>query len=151
MKRNRLVSLIILFGAMSAAYADLYRCNQPDGKTAYQATPCISGTQKALDDSRAREIQARNADAQKARDGVKANKESKTGVSVMSEKECKAAGYGLAQAYLADMATLIQNGVMASQIMNQGCEKHALTAGQKCFDSCIGEFKDEISYQMKKK
>jgi hypothetical protein len=34
--------------------ADIYRCKLPDGRVAYQATPCSVGEQKAVDDRKAR-------------------------------------------------------------------------------------------------
>ena len=36
------------------AQADTYRCTTADGKTTYQEYPCMSGSQKAIDDSTAR-------------------------------------------------------------------------------------------------
>lgn len=37
-----------------AAKADVYRCTGADGKTVYQQSPCASGSQKTMDDSKSR-------------------------------------------------------------------------------------------------
>ena len=57
MNINTFLILSILVWSAGEAYADVYRCTGSDGKTIYQAIPCTTGTQKAIDNSAAQRRQ----------------------------------------------------------------------------------------------
>ena len=46
----------ISLGIAQTAVADIFRCKQPDGKTAYQHIPCADGEQKAIDERQTRKL-----------------------------------------------------------------------------------------------
>ncbi|MBN9429459.1 MAG: DUF4124 domain-containing protein [Burkholderiales bacterium] len=71
------ISTLAVLSAMSLlwpnnSHADIYRCDGPDGKVSYQATPCETGRQKALDETNRlrRESEARDDAERKEREAA---------------------------------------------------------------------------------
>ena len=136
-----------LSAASFAVQADVFRCTQPDGKIAYQATPCAAGSQKALDDreSRAREKAADSKKADAEQNKAAAERSRQQWLRCEEKKNCDdlcfGAGDAMATVFMANFSTMADNGVMASKMMNEGCEEQVGAKGAACVSMCKSGFK----------
>lgn len=123
-----------------AVHADVYRCTGADGKTAYQATPCAAGSQTSLDD---RESRARKnaANSKKAESDQNQKKWLKCEEKKNCDDVCFGAGDALATVFIANFSTMADTGIMASRMMNDGCEDQVGGRGASCVSMCKSGFK----------
>lgn len=69
---------------------------------------------------------------------------SKNGIDRVQIKErCFDAGAALAASYLANIRQMAGAGLMASRIMDEGCESHTGPGGEDCVQKCKTGFKVE--------
>lgn len=82
---------------VGSAHADVYRCTGADGKTVYQQSPCATGAQKTVDDSKSRfEAQQRQIrEAQKREESGELEKHAKLLRACLEDKICEADSYPL--------------------------------------------------------
>jgi hypothetical protein len=83
---KQLVLVAVLLAGAMPAWADVYRCTGPDGRTVYQESPCATGTQKTIDDSRSRQRQ--RDEAQKREESAKEEEDKKFLRMCLSSKTC---------------------------------------------------------------
>lgn len=161
---NVLVFTVVTLWA-SIAFADVYRCAQPDGKMAYQEIPCTSGSQKALDDTNAKARQL-NTDARKKQEAEikqasQAAQDEKKAIQIIAEdikqdaeaeiklgkgspvnKKCGIAGVSLAHVFLANRRNMRELNIQPSEFMVEGCRRQIGELGANCVMECMTRFKN---------
>ena len=77
------------------AHADVYRCTGADGKTVYQESPCVTGTQKTVDDSKSRHEarQRQISEAEKRESAEELDRHAKLLRTCLEHKGCEADTY----------------------------------------------------------
>jgi hypothetical protein len=86
------IGLTLTIGvATFPVHADVYRCTQPDGKNAYQETPCVSGSQKTVDDSQTKARE--RVEAQKRQDAEAVERDLRQVRWCIADKACESFYY----------------------------------------------------------
>jgi hypothetical protein len=124
--------LIVVLFVSTPSIADLYKCTQSNGKVELRDTPCSGSKQKIIDDSQA------NAKA-KVREQEATCKTGNTDC-------CFNAGANMAKVYMSNFRLMASNGVLASNVMEQGCSKES---SEDCRQKCKTGFKVEAKDALK--
>lgn len=144
--RTVLLGAMVAF-ALSGAHADVFRCTGSDGKTVYQETPCATGVQKPIDDrdSRQRERVAQERKADEERQHKRTVELRQQWATCQAKNNCVdycyIQGESLATVYLGSFRSMAESGVMASDLMRQGCEKQVGELSADCVRQCESGFK----------
>lgn len=138
------------------AQADVFRCSLPDGRTVYQERPCTVGVEKAIDDRDTRRSE-RAAQMRKDEEQLRlkvAQEEKIKWDRCEAEKSCDDmcfnAGGVMAVVFLANFSQATQVGLLASDMMKQGCEKQVGERGAACVRQCEIGFSVEAKQALRR-
>lgn len=152
---NTLILYVMLIFAAGTAHADVFRCESANGKVVYQESPCGTGSQRALDNrdqqSREKDAQARKVDEQRQREQVSDVRQRWAACKAKNDcvDFCYVAGESLALVYFANLRSMVEHEVMASDIMRKGCEKQVGSLSGDCVRMCESGFKLKVKAALK--